>query len=295
MSSKREGMTLIEVLIALAVLAVVLSLAYGAITSSLQVQSAQEAAATTQGKLRRVIEVISQDLRSAVFGSITDNPYVSDNRQVSFMMLTGGAGYPVAKTTNFSNSNYFEALTASSAGFAGSQVVLVNSNGTGVVVPVTSVSNGSSSAYKRFNISCRNTIDYGDSVLMFQIETSGIRYDANAQNMYLRTAGGTEQPFAFDISDLRFDYVYTFTMNVAGTTTKPTETVIVMSQPKRGGHGLPVRSFIQGDFEYTLTRLQVVVESQAESGQKVVDHAYSGQVDLSRAAHFKVEEIVPCS
>src|SRR5690625_4055340 len=88
-----RGVTLVEVLVALAVFGVVMAIAYAAINGSLRIQSDQEAATTTQGKLRRIVEVMTQDLRSAVFGSITNEPYVSGNNQVSFMMLTGGAGY----------------------------------------------------------------------------------------------------------------------------------------------------------------------------------------------------------
>lgn len=297
MSMKRHnalGMTLVEALIALVILGLVLSLAYGAITNSLQVQSQQEAIVTSQAKLRRIMEVISQDLRSAVFGSITDNPYTSNSEQVSFMMLTGGAGYPVLQRPNFSTSNSFEALITDTTGLIGSQVVLVNSDGQGVVVPVNGVSSGTSAASRTISLSCSNTINYGTGVLMFQIETTGIRYDADEDNMFIRTAGVDEQPFAFDVSNARFDYVYTFTEPAPGFTGSPAQTVLVRTQPERGAHGLPVRTFTQSGYIFTLTRLQVVVETIADVNGRQTTHAFSGQVDLSRAAHFRVEEIVPC-
>jgi len=287
-------MTLVEALIALAILGIVLSLAYGAITSSLRVQGQQEAITTNQAKLRRIIEVISQDLRSAVFGSITDNPYESDSQQVSFMMLTGGAGYPVIEKSGFSGSNSFEVIIPDGDALVGQQVVLVNSNGLGVVMPVTGASSPSGGTVEFFS-SCRNTIPFGTSVLMFQVETTGIRFDEDTNNMMLRTANVDEQPFAFDLADLRFDYVYTYTSPEAGVTGTPANTVIVETEPRRGSHGLPIRTFAQGGYVYTLTRLQVVVESTADVNGRESEFAYSGQVDLSRAAHFKVEEIVPCS
>lgn len=294
MRKLHSGMTLVESLIALAILGIVMSLAYGAITSSLRVQGQQEAITTNQAKLRRIIEVISQDLRSAVFGSITDNPYESNSKQVSFMMLTGGAGYPVIQKSGFSGSNSFEAIISDGDDMVGQQVVLVNSDGLGVVVPVTGASSPSGGTVEFFS-SCRNTIPYGTSVLMFQVETTGIRYDQDSTNMMLRTANVDEQPFAFELADLRFDYVYTYTSPEAGVTGTPVNTVIVESEPRRGSHGLPVRTFSQAGYVFTLTRLQVIVESRAEVNGIESDFAYSGQVDLSRAAHFKVEEIVPCS
>src|SRR5690625_3286969 len=92
-ASRQRGVTLVEILGALAVFSVVMAIAYGAINGSLRVQADQEAATTTQGKLRRIVEVITQDLRGAVFGSITTQPYASDNSQASLQILTGGAGY----------------------------------------------------------------------------------------------------------------------------------------------------------------------------------------------------------
>lgn len=130
---------------------------------------------------------------------------------------------------------------------------------------------------------------------MFQIETTGIRYGRDDENMYFRTAGVEEQPFAFDLSNVRFDYVYTFTAPLPGVTGTPDELVIIEEEPRRGTHGLPIRTFVDSGYEFTLTRLQVVVESIADVNGRETPHAYTGQVDLSRAAHFKVEEIVPCS
>lgn len=296
MPRRDHGMTLLEALIALAIFAVVLSLAYGAITGSLRVQNQQEALTTTQAKLRRIIEVISQDLRSAVFGSITDDPYIAGPQQVSFMMLTGGAGYAVMDGTNFSSRLQFDALIpADSSIAAGQQVALVNTAGLGVVVPVTHVSGISGDGTRTVTTDCRLSIPYESGVLMFQVETTGLRYEPETQNMFFETAGVDEQPFAFDLSDVRFDYVYTFTApeddDVTGA---PSQTVIVETEPRRGTHGLPVRSFVESGFEFTLTRLQVVAEAVAEVNGRQSTHAFSGQVDLSRAAHFKVEEIVPC-
>ncbi|MCV5738384.1 prepilin-type N-terminal cleavage/methylation domain-containing protein, partial [Escherichia coli] len=65
---RARGFTLIEILVALAVLITVTAIAYNGMIQSLQTQSDQEAATNSQAKLRRVMEVITQDLRSAIFG-----------------------------------------------------------------------------------------------------------------------------------------------------------------------------------------------------------------------------------
>lgn len=295
MRRSAAGMTLVELLIALAVFGLVLAMTYTAITGSLRVQAQQEAATTSQAKLRRVVEVISQDLRSAVFGSITDNPYAADGQQVSFMLLAGGAGYPVLDQANFANSNSFDVLINDTAGIQGSQVALVNRHGQGVVVPVSSISNGSNGSKRFTSSTCRNTIDFADSVLMFHVVTVGIRFDADDSTIYMSEGDGAEQPFAFDISDLRLDYVYTHSGRISEGVDEPAETVLVESVPHRSPTGHPVRTHTDADGnEFTLTRLQLVIQAEAQSGSDSATHAYSGQVDLSRAAHFEIEEIVPC-
>ncbi len=295
MRGRTQGMTLVEMLIALAVFGIVLAMTYTAITGSLRVQAAQEATTTSQAKLRRVIEVISQDLRSAVFGSITDNPYDAGSQQVSFMLLAGGAGYPVLEEANFALQYGFDVLINDVTGLKGAQVALVNRRGEGVVVPVSNISSGKSSGSRRFTSSaCRNTIDFADSVLMFHVVTVGLRYDEASNTVFMTEGSGNEQPFAFDISDMRLDYVYTWSGDEGDDA--PEETVLVESTPLRGSAGHPVRTHTNGDGDdFTLTRLQILLESEARSSQGSTVHALSGQVDLSRAAHFQIEEILPCS
>lgn len=289
--NRARGLTMVEVLIALAILSIVLGLAYGAITSSLRVQSTQEAATTTQAKLRRIVEVVSQDLRGAVFGSITDDPYTSGSQQVSFMMLTGGAGFSVLDRPNFHNATSFEVLMSGDHVRSGDQIVLVNRAGNGVVMNVSTVSG--SGGRRTVTGSCRNTIDFEGGVLMFLVETTGIRYSAADNNMYLRVKGGSEQPFAFDLEGLRFDYVYTH-LESANNADPPSETTVITTEPVRGTNGVPVRSYYDGDHRFGLTRIQLVIEDTADSMAGANVHAYSGQIDLTRAEHFKVEEIISC-
>src|SRR5690625_1229342 len=128
-ASRQRGVTLVEILVALAVFSVVMAIAYGAINGSLRVQADQEAATTTQGKLRRIVEVITQDLRGAVFGSITTQPYASDNSQVSLLMLTGGAGYTVlqpALSPSFPEESEARSLLNEAERVRGRQAAMIN-------------------------------------------------------------------------------------------------------------------------------------------------------------------------
>lgn len=283
-------MSLVEILVAAAVFAVVLGIAYGAIVGSLRVQADQEAVTTTQAKLRRIVEVITQDLRSAVFGSITDGPYASGARQVSFMLLSGGAGYTVLphdQGQGFQNATNLEILAASASHLAGKEVVMINPQGTGVILQITHVTPGSRSSSLKLHSSCKNTIPYKPGMLLFEIETMGLRYDQTTERIQLETgAGGGEVPYAFGVSDFRIDYVYT-----SSTAPEPT---VVRSSPHRSG-GQPTRSYRDDGHTYTLSRLQVVVEGEAVSRGRTIARTYSAQVELSGTESFTLKELVACT
>jgi len=70
--TKNRGFTLIETLIALAIFMILIGMVFQTTTRYLQVRAEQDAATTAQAKLRRIVEVFTQDLRSAVLGAITD-------------------------------------------------------------------------------------------------------------------------------------------------------------------------------------------------------------------------------
>lgn len=287
----RAGMTLVEILVALLVFAVVLSIAYGAIVGSLRMQADQEALTTTHAKLRRIVEVVGQDLRSAVFGSITDSPYRSDEHQVSFMLLTGGAGYPVlphdkGNNDSFMNAANVDIVAADATHLIDRKVVMINGNGTGVLLDITGASrSGNDGSWNLKHPQCSNTIPYTPGTLIFAIETHGLRFDHSRGAIYSEVGSGSEVPFAFDVSGLRFDYVYT-----SPTAGEPA----VHAQPFRSG-GRPVRTYQRDGHTYTLTRLQVVVEGDAISRGRTNPRAYSAQVDLSGNEHFTLKELVPCS
>src|SRR5690606_17110828 len=103
---KSSGLSLIEVLIALFVLGIVAAIATTGVINGLRVQSVNEASTAVQAKLRRITEVFTQELRSAVLGGVTNQPYDSGSASISFLLLDGGAGYQVIDHTgNFQDSN----------------------------------------------------------------------------------------------------------------------------------------------------------------------------------------------
>ena len=92
---KIKGFTLIEMLISMAIFAVVAFLTMMVVTNALRYNAQQQATVAAQSKLRRVTEVIGQEVRSSVFGGVAHAPYNSNNTQLSIYLLDQGAGYTV--------------------------------------------------------------------------------------------------------------------------------------------------------------------------------------------------------
>ena len=110
--SERRGFTLVELLLALAILATLLAVAYGGVIQFMQSRSDLDAAINAQAKLRRIVEVFTQDLRSAVFGGLSATPYPSGNASISFALIEGGAGYPVLPHDSGNNQRLMRAAEA---------------------------------------------------------------------------------------------------------------------------------------------------------------------------------------
>lgn len=286
-----QGFTLIEILVAMAIFGIVLTIAYAGISGALRVQADQEVITSAQARLRRVVEVITQDIRSAVFGSVTATPYASTDSSISFMLLSGAAGFPVEDTATFRND--YSAVIAGRAAEAnllnGQQVVMVNSNGHGVVYTVNGVTDLSNNRFRLNHGGCRNTIDWVGGVQLFEISKLGLRYDAADRTIYQSTGANDEQPLAFNVDDLRLEYTY---HTGAASASNPT---IVRNAPFLSG-GVPTRKYVDGSgFTYILDRVQMVISSVENVRGRDIERTYSGYVDLSSNAHFTLMEVLPCS
>ncbi len=285
-SLRSHGITLVELLVAVAVFSVVVLIAFSGIVGGLRVHVDQEAATAAQGKLRRVVEVVSQDIRSAVFGSVVSVPYAPDAESVSIMLLSGGTGFSVIASDpgSFATSNQVTVIAENGDDLAGSQVAVVNGNGEGVLFDVSSVSGGSSDEWV-LQHACQNRIAFTpNNMLLFEVETLGLRYDEDSGTIWQRQGAGNEIPFAFDVSDFRIDYIYT-----SQTASDPFDR---RSAPALDG-GVPTREYIDAGDRFRLARLQVVVSASEASRGDTIDRTYSGQIDLSSNESFFVKEVQP--
>lgn len=284
------GITLVELLIAMAVFGIVLTVAFSGIIGSLRVQSDQEAITSAQARMRRVVEVVTQDIRSAVFGSVTANPYASGQTSISFMLLSGAAGFPVENSVSFSQdtTTVIAARSAEANLLNGQQIVMVNGNGQGVVYTVGSVSDLGNNRFRLNHGSCRNTIDWAGGVQLFEISQLGLRFDEGDRTIYQNTGTGTENPLAFNVDEFRLEYTY---VTRAASAVNPT---IVRDEPFLIS-GVPTRRYTDGSgFTYILERVQMVITSAEQSAGRDIERTYSGYVDLTSNAHFTLMEVLPC-
>lgn len=282
--SRIRGVSVVELLVALAILGVVLTLAYSGIIGSLTTQVQQESTVAAQGKMRRIVEVLSQELRSAVFGSLIDAPYSSSSSSVSFLLLAGGAGYPVGRYSS-SGVSQIDVVAPSTGLAVGNQVLIADQHGRGVLTRITNIGAVQSNGMRRFTFSCGMPMPYTANTLMFDVTSLGIRYDADLSEIFLRTSlNGIEQPFAFDISAFRLDYIYV----------APGMDPIVRPAPERTG-GIPSQSIDVGGVSYRLARLQVVLSVEAVNRDDIVTHTLSSQIELLSNQDFALRELTTCA
>ena len=199
-SRTRSGLTLIEVLIALFVFAIVITIAGSGIVQALRVQSLNETNASLQGKLRRITEVVSQDLRSAVLGALTNAPYATGAGAVSFTLADGGQGYEILRTAGVSANQFpnaadfrvvAQAASAADLGLVGQRVLLVNGVGDAASFDITSAASDGAIGNNRWvlgHAGCLNTVAWVDPMRMFAVDAVGYRL-ANSGDLMRQVSG----------------------------------------------------------------------------------------------------------
>ena len=271
---KDSGVTLIEMLVAMAILAAVLALISTGVVNAMRGQRENDAANASQSKARRIIEVISQDIRGAVLGGIMDFPYATNNTGVSFALLDGGVGMPVVSQGATTTVIRSSADAAADLGLLNAQAMAVRSDGyTGEsrLLDISAVQkNGSQFTLTHNN--CNDPLgNNGRDLLLFDVESIGYRFDQDTNTIRYRQGNNAERTVAFDIEAFEVRYVYTDRNNGA---------VVVRATPNRDAANAPLSADLNTS-EY-LTRLQIDIQVATPSGSgRSSRRAYTSYIDLS--------------
>jgi len=288
------GLTLVEMLIALAILGLVVMLATGGIANGLRVDRTNQAAVSTQQKLRRVTEVYTQELRSAVLGGLSTAPYVPGEHQVSFITLAGAAGYPVLPEDSGNNASFPHAHNlrlqwsggdAAAQALDGQQMTLVNSNDQAITFTVTNVQALGDGSYRVVHDQCANTIDYtAPRTVALSSRTVGFRFDPASGDLYMKEGSGPERVMAFGLDSVVLQYVY---QAADGS-------VSMRSSPLTDG-GVPTRTGVIAGKDVTLARVGLVLSASARTmGSRTLRRTYSGMVEMADTGTLLMNRVESC-
>jgi prepilin-type N-terminal cleavage/methylation domain-containing protein len=272
-----RGFTLIEMLISMAIFAVVAFLTMIVVTQALQYNAKQQATVAAQSKLRRVTEVIGQEVRSSVFGGVSHAPYASNNNQLSFYLLEQGSGYTVASEALFEGLTSFKILTENEPTL--NEIILVDSYGdpdatpvvkpSATIFPVSGIASAGTDTWKINHASCTNGVKHNRYLQAFGVHSLGFRLDAASKTLML-SEDGVESPMAFGIT--KFEIFYVYTKQSGGTERRPTPYLNDLLPAKIYRTETPAETYI-------LSELQITVSTE-ELGREKITRTYTAQIPL---------------
>jgi prepilin-type N-terminal cleavage/methylation domain-containing protein len=281
MMRETRGFTLIEMLISMAIFAVVAFLTMIVVTQALQYNAKQQATVAAQSKLRRVTEVIGQEVRSSVFGGVANAPYASNNTQLSFYLLEQGSGYTVASEAFFEGLSSFNILTENQPTL--NEIILVDSYGdpkaipevkpSATIFPVSGIAAAGTDTWRINHASCTNGVKHNRYLQAFGVHSLGFRLDAASQRLML-SEDGVESPMAFGIT--KFEIFYIYTKQSGGTERRPTPFIdkdtLLPAKIYTTEAPAPIET-------YLLSELQITVSTE-ELGREKITRTYTGQIPL---------------
>jgi hypothetical protein len=251
------------------------------VTQALQYNAKQQATVAAQSKLRRVTEVIGQEVRSSVFGGVAHSPYTSNDKQLSFYLLEQGSGYTVASEALFEGLSSFNILTENEPTL--NEIILVDSYGdpkatpevrpSATIFPVSGIASAGTDTWRINHASCTNGVKHNRYLQAFGVHSLGFRLDAASKTLML-SEDGVESPMAFGIT--KFEIYYIYTKQSGGTERQPTPFIDDITK-------LPAKIYTTKApapaETYLLSELQITVSTE-ELGREKITRTYTAQIPL---------------
>lgn len=212
---RTEGFTLIEVLVAMAILTVILAVVLSTSLEALSMQTRTERDVNLDAGLRRVTQILTQDIRNTAYGLVTSTPYTSTASSISLVRAEGGAVHPVTVGSGvFKNATNTTLITPLSFKWAkDTRFVLLNAvGGTATVLTLSSAVTGSTGSAVLPHTDV-NTVCYAEgSTLAQPVQVIGYSYDAPSQTLLRQVQddlGTRTVPLAYGVSAFSLAYIDT--------------------------------------------------------------------------------------
>lgn len=221
-----DGFTLVELLIAAAILVVVLGIVTRGVVHYLGYTGSVQTNVNVQTQLRRTMELVTQDLRNASFGMLASVPYPSDQTDVSLMQMDETSAYQVLKgsalgSQGFQNADNFQVVAPNNLDWAEGTLLLLLSpnNGQGTSLVLSKDPGATGHDWTAVHSNQANTICWDQDMIAVKATAIGYRYDS-ANKLLIRGTGvnvkdtnGTplasaaEQPVAFAVDAFNIAYI----------------------------------------------------------------------------------------
>lgn len=207
-----EGFTLIELLVAVALLGILLTLVFSTMTQGVQLQTRTETQVSLDSNLRRLSQIVTQDLRNASYGMVTSTPYATGATSISVALASDNAVHPViGPATSFQTAQNTQALLPSGAAWpANASFALVNAPGSRATILKLSTGFTAGGAVTLQHAGQANTLCPSTGNFVQRVSLVGYSYDA-ARKVVFRTTqdvgDATELPLAFNVTAFSLSYI----------------------------------------------------------------------------------------
>ncbi len=199
------------------ILAILLGLLLESSRTAIRMQTSTEREISLESSLRRTMAILTQDLRNAAYGMVTDTPYVSTATAISMAQVADTGVHPVVgpSGSGFPNANNVQVLAP--AGFSwdsDTPFLLVNPvQGLATVLDLNAASSvGGNGKVTLSHAGQPNTLCFSTGNLVQRLRLVGYTYNPTKKMIFRGVRARAtiiETPLAFNVSAFNIRYVAT--------------------------------------------------------------------------------------